>query len=265
MEPDRGCEPLTTNFGFTPNNQIIPNSWVWDFGDDTSPDDTSCLQNTSFTYLTEGNYIATLTVTSIYGCTVSYSDTVFVSRKPIADFRNVPGTGSSDNPRIEFFDQSFYANHWSWNFGDPSTHQDNIANTKDAVHVFSDSGLFKVILIVSNNEGCSDTAEKYINIYQSFAFFIPNAFTPNEDDVNEVFLPQGVGCRTKGYLMLIYDRWGKQLFKNEDLYKGWDGLRPNGDPYSQGVYTYIITVFEDAGKRHTFKGIVTIVSPDHNH
>ena len=65
--------------------------------------------------------------------------------------------------------------------------------------------------------------------------------------------------------MLIFDRWGKQLFKNEDLFKGWDGIRSNGDPYSQGVYTYLIKVVEESGKKHTYKGIVTIVSPDHNH
>lgn len=265
MTPDQGCQPLTTTFGFTPNNQVVPNSWIWNFGDPSTSNDTSTSQNPTYTFVNVGNYIVTLTVTSIYGCTVSYSDTVKVSRKPIAAFVNHPEVGSSDNPRIEFFDQSSYANQWLWNFGDPASHLDNFATTKDAVHIFTDTGLFKVILIVSNNQGCSDTAERYIDIFQDFAFFIPNAFTPNEDDVNEIFLPQGVGCRTKGYLMLIYDRWGKQLYKNENLYKGWDGIRPNGEPYAQGVYTYLITVYEESGKKHIFKGIVTIVSPDYNH
>jgi gliding motility-associated-like protein len=265
MIPDQGCQPLTTTFGFTPNTDIVPDSWLWDFGDISNPNHTSTELNPVYTFVNTGNYIVTLSVTSIYGCTVSYSDTVKVSRKPIADFNNVPSTASTENPRIEFFDQSSYANHWHWNFGDPQSHSDNTATSKDAVHIYSDSGSYTVILIVSNNEGCSDTAEKIISIYQSFAFFIPNAFTPNEDDVNEVFLPQGVGCRTTGYMMLIFDRWGKQLFKNEDLFKGWDGIRSNGDPYSQGVYTYLIKVVEESGKKHTYKGIVTIVSPDHNH
>jgi gliding motility-associated-like protein len=264
MIPDQGCQPLTTTFGFTPNAEIVPDSWLWDFGDNSSTNHTSTELNPVYTFVNIGNYIVTLTVTSIYGCTVSYSDTVRVSRKPIAAFVNHPEVGSSDNPRIDFSDQSSYANHWLWNFGDPGSGIDNISTTTNAVHIFSDTGLFKVILIVSNAEGCSDTAERYITIYQDFTFFIPNAITPNEDKDNEVFLPQGVGYRTQGYLMLIFDRWGKQLFKNENVYKGWDAISPNGKPYPQGVYTYLITVFEESGKKHIFKGVITVVSPDHN-
>jgi gliding motility-associated-like protein len=257
--PKNGCEPMLSNFSFTPNNEVVPNSWVWNFGDANSSSNTSTDQNPYHLFETVGNYIVTLTVMTTYGCPASYSDTIRVRRKPIAEFTNTPEVGSTDNPRIEFFDQSLYANTWAWTFGDPNAINHDTSESKNPVHIFSDSGVYLVTLIVSNSYGCYDTATKYVNIFQEFLFYIPNAFTPNGDGTNDIFLPFGVGYSFKDYEMDIFDRWGKKIFTSKDLNTGWDGKSSKGNVFEQGIYTYLIYIKQENGIKRTFKGVVTLI------
>jgi gliding motility-associated-like protein len=68
--------------------------------------------------------------------------------------------------------------------------------------------------------------------------FIPNAFTPgNADDLNNTFQVKGVGI--KAYRIVIYDRWGQEVFSSTDLTHSWDGTF-NGEPSPQGMYSYKI-------------------------
>ncbi len=71
-------------------------------------------------------------------------------------------------------------------------------------------------------------------------FFVPNAFTPNHDNLNDVFLPVCEGIEVERFLMLIYDRQGRCLFKSTNLHFGWDGKDMNGTVCPMGVYTYYI-------------------------
>jgi gliding motility-associated-like protein len=257
--PKHGCEPLLVNFSFNPNNEVVPNSWVWNFGDANSQVNSSTDQNTSHLFENSGNYIVTLTVTTLYGCTASFSDTVKVRRKPIAEFTNTPEVGSTENPRIEFFDQSLYANTWSWSFGDPNAINHDTSDLMNPVHIFSDSGVYLVTLVVSNSYGCNDTATRYIRISEEFTFYIPNAFTPNGDGHNESFKPVGTGYSLKNYEMFVFDRWGKKIFSTKDINTGWDGIDDKDKLSEQGIYAYLIFITQDDGIKRVFKGVVTLV------
>jgi gliding motility-associated-like protein len=260
INPRKGCQPLLAHFSFNPNNEVVPNSWTWNFGDYGSSSNTSTDQNPAHLYEDLGTFIITLTVNTIYGCPASYSDTVKVKEKPIAAFINIPEVGSTDNPRIEFFDQSVHANTWSWTFGDPHAINHDTSSIKNPVHIFSDSGVYLVTLIVSNSNGCYDTATRYVNIFQEFAFYIPNAFTPNDDGRNDIFKPTGVGYKSENYEMFIFDRWGKKIFSSKDINIGWDGINSSGEAFEQGVYTYMISITQDNGIKRVFKGVVTIIN-----
>ena len=95
-------------------------------------------------------------------------------------------------------------------------------------------------------------------IDESFSIYVPNAFTPNGDNYNNLFLPVILGSQK--YEMWIYDRWGMQLWHSTDPGKGWDG-RVEGKPeiVQQDVYVWLIRVTDILNKKHRYVGSVTIV------
>ena len=67
--------------------------------------------------------------------------------------------------------------------------------------------------------------------------FVPNAFSPNGDHLNDFFGASGVSI--KQYQLLIYDRWGEKLFESQDIHDTWDG-NYQGNSSPEGVYVYIL-------------------------
>lgn len=69
--------------------------------------------------------------------------------------------------------------------------------------------------------------------------FIPTAFSPDKNKVNDIFRPVGAAlANIKEFEMSITDKSGNELFNTIDYIKGWDGLKSNGDPYENGFYFY---------------------------
>ena len=100
----------------------------------------------------------------------------------------------------------------------------------------------------------------YVN--PDFAFWIPNSFTPNGDGANEYFSPKGYGFDKNSYEMLIFERWGKEMFKTNNINIGWNGTFENKYPFEkavEGVYVYLIDVSELNGKSHTFRGRIFLI------
>ena len=105
--------------------------------------------------------------------------------------------------------------------------------------------------------GCSDTVYNTVHVFEDFAIFIPNAFTPNSDGVNEGFKPLGYGWKT--YNMYIYDRWGLQLFHTDKPEETWNGKVGNdGLPCQNDVYEYVIVCSDLQGGNHRYIGHVTL-------
>lgn len=90
--------------------------------------------------------------------------------------------------------------------------------------------------------------------------FIPNAFSPNNDDMNDIFKPV-LDFTPSSYKMLIYDRSGKMLFQTNDPYDGWDGSLNGRKPARQGVYVYHIEYTSYTGIRKVMTGNVSLVNP----
>jgi PKD repeat protein len=106
------------------------------------------------------------------------------------------------NPNVSFTDLSIDPVFWNWNFGDGETK----SMDQNPNHMYGDTGTYIVQLIVHNSKMCYDTIYKPIRIKDEFAIYFPNAFTPNDDGVNEQFKPLAVGVAE--FKMLIFDRWG---------------------------------------------------------
>jgi gliding motility-associated-like protein len=255
--PGEGCSPLLVNFSYNTSGQIQDSSWFWNFDDPGSLNNVSNEINPSHVYNNGGIYVVQLNSTTIDGCYVHVLDTVFVSAKPVADFYFSPDYAYTNCPLIYFKDLSICASIWNWNFDDPSSSLLNNSHLTNPVHSFSDSGTYHVQLIVENN-GCFDTVSKHVIIYLDALLFVPNAFTPNDDGVNDIFIPQITGVEDGSYFFIVFDRWGKEVFETSDVKQGWDG-KYKGNDVSVGVFSYLIEYKEIKGIKHKTKGIITLV------
>ncbi len=207
------------------------------------------------TGLADGNYSVTVTLN---GCSGVSTAIVVRDAGPLAAFFAQPDQMTIGDGPIFFFDQSVGTiTQWNWTYGDNSSGTGNHTS-----HIYADTGSYLVILIVTDAGGCLDTAQGYININPYFALWIPNCFTPNNDEKNPVFKPIGVGIDSKSYFMTVYDRWGREMFYTTDINEGWNGTLSNKYDYSkavQGVYVYLVRVTDVNGRKHIYKGIVTLV------
>ena len=94
----------------------------------------------------------------------------------------------------------------------------------------------------------------YAEVYAPETVFIPTAFTPNQDGMNDVFRVKGENLQN--FKMLVYDRWGEKIYESENPNEGWDGTY-KGRPVQQDTYVYQVTAKNLGDKKMT--GAVTLV------
>lgn len=247
----KGCNPVTVNFTST---SITTNgaNYEWDFGDGSNGSG----KNISHTYTEDGTYDVGLIVTDIYGCEsqLQQNNIITVWPLPTAFYTSQPQEVSILHPIVQFLNGSSGAVASHWDFGD------NTLNTNDwsPEHTFGDTGRYVVALIAISNEGCVDTFYNEIIVKGETTFYIPNAFSPNNDGYNEFFTGYGIGITHADFK--VFDRWGKLMFESSDLNKGWDGTyQNNGDRCAEGVYIYLFKVYNGQPAPLEFTGKVSLV------
>lgn len=158
-----------------------------------------------------------------------------------------------ENNSAQFKDQSSGdVVSWFWDFGDGGT-----SIEQNPIHEFADTGWYNVMLIVTNEYGCTDTVIQPFYSYPPLSLFIPNAFTPNLDGINDVFSVEGQGFVS--FYMSIFDRWGREFYRTDDIKRGWTGYDENNRKYPIGVYSYRIDVTTPPGYKYRYIGRVTLI------
>lgn len=258
-----GCQPLCISFQNSSTVLTGANvQWIWNIDDGTPLTDSQsvdhCYTNDSVNTLKFFN--VTLTVTSDSGCvsTLTKNNYITVYPDPIANFTAQPETATIIDPVISIKDLSVGASHWNWNFGDGSAPFITNLGTTPPPHAYGDTGTYVITLITSTQYNCSDTTYQQIIIEPDFVFYVPNAFTPDGDGVNDIF--SGKGIFIKEFKMNIFDRWGNMIFVSEDINIPWDGKANKGKEVAlTDVYIYSITVTDFKDLKHNYKGIVTLL------
>lgn len=203
--------------------------------------------------LYEGSY--EVVVTDANGCT----DSTFVSVSddipyPFAAFDYRIEGNDPLTQEVQYINNSIGTSQWSWFFGD-----DEFSNEEDPRHHYDRAGDYLVQLI-SSNGFCEDTAYQYINIDPLLVVYVPNAFSPGENGINDFFYPQGEGIDEESYDMFIYDRWGGLVWQTGNFSKKWNGTNLEGADVPVGTYAWIIKFREYADlDRHVYKGVVTVI------
>ena len=108
------------------------------------------------------------------------------------------------------------------------------------------------VLMVENKLGCSDLDTVNIRVFKGPTFYIPNAFTPNGDGINDVFRPTAVGIKELKYFR-IFNRYGEKVFETHDIGKGWDGSF-RSIKQNNGNYVYVLEGIDRFGELRVLKG-----------
>ncbi len=186
------------------------------------------------------------------------SETFLINVYPIAiaRFSIFPLITTEDDGRVQVIDESIGGNSWYYDFG-VNDDQNDIFTDREPTYIYTNAGNYTIMQIVNNQYNCPDTAYNDVTVNPSIIFWLPNAFTPNEDDQNEFFMPFGFNVSPLEYEFRIFDRWGKQLFYTTDINVGWDGTY-KGKLVKQDVYVYSIKVILEDGPQE-FRGSVYVL------
>ncbi len=240
-----GCAPLAIQFQ---NGGTPAQTYYWDFGDGSN----SSLTSPSNIYTQPGQYSVMLVATDSNTCNVKDTaiNTVNVLANPVADFDyqpEYPTPGES----VSFTNLSSNATTYSWNFGDGGSSTD-----EDPVHAYLDSGTYIICLGAISSDDCFDSVCKALDLSSIFVVDVPNAFTPNGDNQNDVLYVRGQGVKEIDFR--IYNRWGELVFESSEMNKGWDGTY-KGEPQEMEAYGYYLRAVFRNNKVTEKKGNVTLM------
>lgn len=211
------------------------------------------------------SYGVQLTVTTNHGCThtVNEPEFIFVHHNPIAGFYYDPFYPNILNTEVDFFNTSLYADTYVWNFGYYAFY--GSTTEVNPTFMFPDEGpdIYQVWLITNTNEGCADTAYANVEVQDVLLFYVPNTFTPDNDDYNQAFTPIFTsGFEPLTYHLTIFNRWGEVIFESYDYEIGWDGTYGVGSTQyvPDGTYTWQISFRETmSDKRHLYRGHIHLL------
>lgn len=252
-DPTEGCQPLHVQF--TDQSSITSGSIIsysWDLGNNTSSS-----QFPGNVYLNDGTYDVTLHVNSNHGCDTSITKQKYITVYPLpkAGFIHEPDTFVSIfDPEFQFYDASSGVDSIIiYDFGDGET-----AIEPNPSHIYPDSGFYHVVQYVYTIYGCGDTIDDWVRVMPEFTLFIPNAFTPNSDGINDEFVVKGIGVLE--YTLRVFNRWGEQVYFSTDMNNFWDGTVRGGiELAKEDVYVYTIYAVGVDYEEYTFKGHVTLM------
>lgn len=149
--------------------------------------------------------------------------------------------------------------HLKWDFGDVFSNTNIVYDVDDPVHDYTHAGYYTITLTATDSMGCVDSTKTRVSVSVPYFFYIPNAFTPDGDGVNETFAPKGAGVDPDNYSMQIFDRTGMLIFSTTNPYDYWDGRNKYGQMCPEGVYIYLIRLLNLNAEDKEYTGTVTLV------
>jgi gliding motility-associated-like protein len=237
------CRNTLVSFAASSSAGVPNNNYNWNFGDGTKAVGPSQQQHA---YKTNGRYTVSLYALNTNGCS---SDTI---KSPI----NIYGTNANaGNDTIAAANQPVQLNasgglSYEW-FGP------GLSNALISNPIATISTTTQYVLKAFTPQGCISYDTLVLKIYKGPEIYMPTAFTPNGDGLNDVFKATPVGLKTFEYLK-IYNRWGQQIFETKNYLTGWTGMQ-NNTIMDAGTYVVIAKGIDLAGKPIIKKTTVVLI------
>lgn len=232
-----GASVSVANFSGTP-------TYSWSPGGQTS---------SSISGLSAGTYSCLI---GVLGCSSTTYTTIVV---PVLNTGTVVSASFSVNPStgnaplvVTLTNTSFGASNYSWDFGNG-----NMATSINTTTTYTNPGTYTIVLAAYQGT-CSTIYTETVIVTEPLSHMvIPNIFSPNGDQINDLFAVTAVGIST--FSCEIYDRWGLEMFDSNQLTTSWDGKNKKNDTVPDGIYFYIIKAKGIDAKDYTCKGFLTLI------
>lgn len=227
---------------FQTNNFPGVHQWQWNFGDGNF----SLQKDTQFVFSAPGKYPVKVEAIGDNGCESSVEKELM-----IIEARADAGRDTIVLPGTPFQLNGSGGSVYAWS---PANGLSNafIANPTGSIN--DDITYY---LTVRTVEGCEDTASVNLTVFKGSAVYVPTAFTPNNDGLNDVLKPYFIGIKTLSFFT-IYDRWGGKVYSTKDMNKGWDGYA-KGRVFDTGSYVWVLRAVDQIGKVYNLKGTFTLL------
>jgi len=234
---------VNTYHALQEDNSTTIQQWNWTFGDRQQ----SSLQNPTHIYKRAGDYSAHVWAVATNGCA---SDTTTVAVKV------VQAEAHAGSDTIVLKNMPF---HLSGN-GNGSPLWSPVANLErtdifDPVVTLTDDQQYA--LTVTTPEGCVAKDSVNIEVFKGSAVYVPTAFTPNGNGLNDVLKPMYKGIKTLRYFS-IYNRWGQLVFSTSNLSQGWDG-KQGGKDLGTGSFVWMLRAEDIVGHVYQLKGSFVLI------
>jgi len=223
----------------------------------------SLLSNTATTQLTDSDY----STGGEFCYRVNYEDVCDNASSTGIDVCPIRLTGSIDNNSgiLNWSDYTGWVNGVNnytvekydgqgvplqiFNVGTATTLEDNTSDPTNQLYVY-------IVKANANDAGLGQTVSNDITLIKEPHLFYPKAFTPNGDNLNDIF--KVFGEYIVIFEMKIFNRWGELLFTTNDLEQGWDG-RFKGTTQPEGTYTFVASLTDLAGRTFKRSGSVVLL------
>jgi len=206
---------------------------------------------------TPGTYTTAL-VSALTGCDSTVVTTVVEAPRPAVNFYWTPVPVDALDPEVSFVNTTTGAAECSWNLGTLGT---STAWNPEVQFPEMETGEHLICLACASQLGCPAEACAVLVIEGDVTFFVPTAFTPDGDGLNEVLAPSMTGGGAAGYRFVVVDRWGTTVFATEDPAGFWNGSVQGGTHFApDGIYLWRAVVPSAFGpERFEFTGSVQLL------
>lgn len=195
----------------------------------------------SFEYLFNRNqqHEVFLFIATEKGCRDSITKLINIEKPPKAEYSFFTTNSVDFDSLVYFTNTSDDVISFNWSFGDSS-----FSSEENPIHIYRNSGIYNVKLIVSDSNFCIDSVVKQIAIKIKSYLYIPNTFTPDYNSINDSFAPVGnLLKKCKSYKFFIYNRWGERIFYSSSISEKWDGKNAQA-----GLYIWFLEIEDSVGE-----------------
>ena len=207
------------------------------------------------TFMHEGSYPISLYVKDEWGCASAYYEVLELNSNPKSDFYFNPSTPSTTNPLVQFVNLSTPNTQAIWDFGN-----NILSNDWSPIQTFQDAGWHDVLLTIKDYNGCQDSIQKSILVESDLLFYVPDAFTPNNDGSNDMFGPKGFQLeRLQSFSLKVWSQLGELIFESRDINQFWDGKTKSGLDAHTDTYIWSIRINDELGKQTHHTGTVNLL------
>lgn len=248
--PNPVCQNRIFNVNWTGWANGGVNTTLWEIDGKNVAQQT---ENFAYSITNPGLHDLKLSISDAKNCSKDSTWQIDVRALPFPNFTYSPQEITIEDPHVVFTSTSQNSVALDWNFGNAWTS----GNLTERV-TYNDTGFYTVRLTAYNELGCDSTVQKTILIKDIFKLFVPTAFSPNDNLLNDVWLPVTRAVQT--YELKVFNRWGEKIFETTNPMQGWDGSYMNqGNVLQEGIYMYTLRIIDKFGELHTDKGSIILI------